>query len=377
VRVVHIITGLDTGGAEMMLLRLLERLSPEFEQQVISLTGAGPVADRLKADGIPVMALGMSSSLPDPFALIRLVRHLRRRKPNVVQTWLYHADLVGGIAARLAGVRALAWNIRNNDLSPDQTKTRTRVVIGWLARLSGWLPARIVCCSKAARKTHEALGYDKNRFAMIPNGFDLQRFKPDLEARASVRAELGIPSDATLVGLMARLDPQKNHAGFLVAAGLTHRVRPEVHFLLAGRGVDEANMQLASQVSAAGVEAVTHMLGERHDVPRLTASLDIAALASWGEAFPNVLGEAMACGVPCVATDAGDSAFIIGDTGRVVPRGDMVSLAHAWLELLDMPAAQRTALGAKACDRVAQNFDMSVIAGRYAALYREIVGECG
>ncbi len=371
-RLVHIITGLDTGGAEGMLLRLAQRLRPEFEQQVISLTNAGPVADQLMTAGIPVLALGMSASRPDPLVLMRLLRLLRGFQPEVVQTWLYHADLVGGTAARLAGVRALAWNIRNNDLSPDKTKPRTRRLVGWLARLSGWLPARIVCCSLAARDSHVALGYAADRFEVIANGFDLARFHPDRQARDSVRAELGIPGTVPLIGLFARYDPQKNHAGLLVAAGLLHQVRPDVHFLLAGRGVDDGNVELVDQARRAGVAPVLHLLGERQDLPRLMASLDLSTLASWGEAFPNVLGEAMACAVPCVSTDAGDAALIIGDTGRVVPRGDMAALAGAWRELLVLPAARRDALGAGARERIARNFDMDVIAARYAAFYREL-----
>ncbi len=373
-RLAHIITGLDTGGAERMLLRLGERLHPDFEQSVISLTGAGPVAEELRAAGVEVVALGMSPSRPNPLDLWRLTQLLQRWKPDVVQTWMYHADLVGGLAARLAGIRAVAWNIRNNDLSPEKTSPRTRALVGWLARLSGWLPARIVCCSEAARRTHVALGYADDRFQVIPNGFDLRRFSPNPEARAGVRAELGLPPEAPLIGLIARFDPQKNHAGFLAAAGSLHRQSPDVHFVLAGRDVVPGNRPLLEWANAAGVSAVIHLLGERQDIPRLTASLDLATLASWGEAFPNVLGEAMACGVPCVATDAGDAALIIGDCGRVVPREDMTALAAAWLELLELPATQREALGNAARERIARHFNLDGIADRYAALYRAMVG---
>lgn len=373
-RLVHVITGLDTGGAERMLLRLAERLHPGLEQHVISLTDAGPVAAELRSAGVEVFALGLSPMCPRLFELCRLVRLLQRLKPNVVQTWMYHADLVGGLAARLAGIRAVAWNIRNNDLSPEKTNPRTRRVVGWLARLSRWLPKRIVCCSEAARETHVALGYADDLFTIIPNGFDLHRFKPDAGARASVRAELGLAPDTPLIGLIARLDPQKNHAGFLVAAGMLHRLRPDVHFLLAGRDVVSDNPQLREWANAADITDVLHLLGECHDIPRLSASLDIAtSSSSWGEAFPNVLGEAMACGVPCVATDAGDAALILGDSGHVVPREDMAALAGAWRELLDLPASERAVLGLAARERIVRHFDLERIADRYAALYRDMM----
>lgn len=371
-RVVHIITGLSTGGAEMMLLRLAEHLQGQMEQHVISLTDAGPVAEKLKAIGVPVTALGMSPKWPNPWVIVRLATQIRRLRPDVVQTWLYHADLLGGMAARLAGARALAWNIRNNDLSVDKTKASTRWVVSLAARFSRWLPARIVCCSQAAMDTHVALGYEADRFVVIPNGFDLSRFKPDPVARASVRTELNMPADAPLVGLIARFDPQKNHAGFFDAAGQLHQVRPDVHFLLAGRGVDSSNLHLMKWARGSGVEAVTHLLGERQDMSRLTAALDIASCSSWGEAFPNVLGEAMACGVPCVSTDAGDAALIVGDTGRIVARGDMDALARAWEALLALSGDELVALGEQARARVAENFKIAIIAGRYAKLYEEL-----
>ncbi len=372
-KIVHVITSLDTGGAEMMLLRLAERLQEHFQQQVICLTNPGVVAKRLLAIGVPVTSLEMSSAWPNPFAIVKLAWLIRRFRPQVVQTWLYHADLLGGIASYLAGVRALAWNIRNNDLSADKTKPNTRRVVALAAKLSHWLPSRIVCCSHNAMQTHIALGYARAPFIVIPNGFDLSRFKPDSSARTSVGAELGIPADAPIIGLIARFDPQKNHAGFFEAAYQLHKQRPEVHFLLVGRGVDSGNPLIISWMHDAGVSKVTHLLGERYDMPRLTAALDIAtSTSSWGEAFPNVLGEAMACGVPCVSTDAGDASWIVGDTGLIVAREDMMALARAWEALLVLPVTERAKLGEQARSRIAEIFEIGNIAAQYAELYEDL-----
>lgn len=372
-RVAHIITGLSTGGAELMLLRLVERLRGDFEQTVVSLTDFGPVGDKLAALGVSVFALGMSPTSLNPWAMLRLVRAIQAFRPDVVQTWLYHADLVGGVAARLAGVRAVVWNIRNNDLSVNRTSLRTRVVVKTCGLLSRYVPSRIVYCSQAAMQTHHALGYTADRSVFMPNGFDLNRFKPDTRAYSDVRQELGLTDDALLIGLIARFDPQKDHALFFEAAGRLHSCRPNVHFLLAGRGIDAANVQLIQWAQAAGVADVTHLLGERADVPRLTAALDIASSSSWGEAFPNVLGEAMACGVPCVATDAGDAALIVGGTGLIVPRGNAAALAQAWDEMLALSHDERQALGAQARARVSEFFELGAISRRYAALYREVI----
>lgn len=372
IRVVHIITGLSTGGAEMMLLRLVEKLQGRFDQHVISLTDAGSVAKKLIAAGVPVTALGMSSTLPNPFLILKLAMQLKRLKPNIVQTWLYHADLIGGVAARLVGVSAIVWNVRNNELSVGKTKALTRKVAHLTACLSRYLPYYIICCSQVAMDTHIALGYQANKFIVIPNGFDLSHFKPDIAAREAVRLALGIAADVPLIGLIARFDPQKNHAGFFTAAGHLHRIRPKINFLLAGRGVDKGNRQLMELIRENNIEDVTHLLGERQDIPTLNAALDIATCVSWSEAFPNVLGEAMACGVPCVSTNAGDAALIIGETGLVVPCGDMPSVVNAWLTLLDMTQVARIALSKRARDRVADNFEMTIIANRYASLYQSM-----
>lgn len=334
-KILHIVTSLSVGGAETVLARLVERLRGESRQQVIALGGGGPIGDRIAALGVPVETMAISKRAPNPLVIAKLAAAVRRFAPDVVQTWMYHADLVGGLAARLAGARAVAWNIRNGDVSPGGTSRRTQAVMRACALLSGRVPSRIVSCSHRAMALHVAYGYERKRFVVIPNGFDLDRFRPDPSARADVRRELGIPVNAPIIGLVARADPQKNHSIFVAAAAELRRRRPDVHFLLVGRGASGDNVALLRRVEEAGIRPATHMLGERHDVPRLTAALDVSTLCSGqGEAFPNVLGEAMACEVPCVATDIGDAALIIGDTGRIVPPNDAEALACAWDELL-------------------------------------------
>lgn len=374
-RVLYIITGLATGGAEMMLLKLLERLDRErYAPVVISLTTMGDIGPRVAALGIPVQALGMTSGLPSPFGFLRLLRQVRQARPDIVHTWLYHADLLGGLAARLAGVAAVGWCIRNSNLDKDNTKLSTRAVVGLCASISRWVPARILSCSEMARQIHVARGYAAEKMIVVPNGFDLTRFKPDEDARRRVRTELGLDGDTPLVGLIGRFDPQKNHVGFFEAAGLLHRSMPHVHFLLAGQGIDAGNAVLMQAITQAGVLANTHLLGLRSDVPALMAALHaLASSSSYGEAFPNVLGEAMACGVPCVVTDVGDSANIVGDTGRVVASGDMAGLAAALEALLALPPSARSALGDRARARVEENFEIDQIVRRYEGFYERML----
>ncbi len=371
-KLVFIITATDVGGAQTMLYRVLARLSPEFKPHVISMFPAGEIGDKLRALGIPVESLDMRPGVPSSVALIRLIRDLRRLKPDLVHTWMYHADLMGGVAARLARVPALAWCIRHSNLAPADNKTQTLAVMRVNAFLSHRVPDRILCCSEAARKIHVAYGYAAEKMVVVPNGFDIAHFKPDPNARLSVREELGLPLETPLVGLIGRWDAQKNHAGFLSAAAVLHLRRPDVHFLLAGQGVDRANQTIQHTLAANGLASVIHLLGLRDDIPRLMGALDVLASSSCGEAFPNVVGEAMASGVPCAVTDVGDAAYIVGDTGRVVSSGDMEGLAHAIDSLLEMSAEASQIIGARARTRVAEHFEIGKIVRQYEAFYQEL-----
>jgi glycosyltransferase involved in cell wall biosynthesis len=375
IRLTSVITGLPAGGAESMLLKLMSRLPKSIERRVISLTTMGDLGEQFQAMGIPVDAMNMRPGVVVAAEVVRLARQLATHRPDIVHTWLYHADALGGIAARLAGVQRVAWNIRTSDLPASGVKWSTRFAVRVCAGLSRWIPDRIACCSEAAMRIHIALGYPAQKLVLLPNGFDTTRFQPDAVARDSVRAELEVPSDAKLVGMVARFDPQKDHASFVQAARLVHARLPDVCFLLVGTGVDWGNDTLTAAIDHAGVRRVVHLMGMRLDIPRLMAALDVAVLSScWGEAFPNVVGEAMACAVPCVVTDVGDSASIVGETGLVVSPRDPEQLAQAIERLLRMPDAERSQLGLKARERVQEHFALDAIALRYEAFYRSLLG---
>ena len=376
IRLVFLTTGLQTGGAEAMLLKLLENIDRKrFEPYVITLISRGEIGSRIEKLGIPVYAMGMNRLGLSLFPLARLFKTLRQIRPDIVQTWMYHADLLGGVVARLAGIKKVVWALRNSNLSPDLTKNSTIQVVKICAAISTWLPIQILSCSKRAGEIHAELGYCRDKIKIIPNGFDLGSFQSNSEARESVRKELGLPYDAFLVGLMARYDSQKNHAGFISAAAQVRRSMPCVHFLLAGTGVDKSNEMLVKLILEHDLKKHHHLLGRRTDMPRLMASLDILASSSYGEAFPNVLGEAMACGVPCVVTDVGDSAEIVGDTGRVVQSGDMEGLARHVQELLCMPEEARARLGQKARARVEANYEIGHVTRLYEEFYEHIANK--
>ena len=373
IRITFVITGLNTGGAEMSLYRLISRLSNKYQPHVISLSDIGDMGKRILDLGVPVEALGMRPGIPNPLAIFQLAQYLKRLKSDLVHTWMYHADLIGGLAARIARVPAITWGIRHSNLSPDQHKRATLAVVKVCSGLSRHIPDRILCCSDVARDVHVKVGYPADKLVVIPNGIDLTQYSPDASARESLRSELGLSADTQLVGIIARFDSQKNHEGFIRAAGLLHAQRPDIHFLLVGRDLDKNNADLERWMKDAGVTGVCHLLGQRDDVPRLMGALDISTSSSWGEAFPNVVAEAMACGVPCVVTDVGDSAYIVGNTGRVVPPGDNILLADAWESLLALPYDERTRLGGKARERVAMNFELGEVVKRYESFYEELI----
>jgi glycosyltransferase involved in cell wall biosynthesis len=377
IKVMHVITTLGPGGAENMLCGIASAMdNTKFQNEVVSLTGDLDLADRMQALGVRVRTLQMKAALPNPLLVVRLARWMRQSKPDVVQTWMYHANLAGTLAARLAGGLPVVWGIHHSTLDPRVDKRRTVLVNRVCAYLSRGYPSRIVCCSQASLRVHKELAYAADKLEFIPNGFDLQRVKPDPAARLSVREELGLPAEALLIGMVARFHPQKDHRNFVKAAALLCRQIPGVQFLLCGLDVNQQNSKLAEWIDEAGIGDSCHLLGVRRDMARLFAAMDIATTASLsGEAFPIVIGEAMACEIPCVVTDVGDSALIVGETGKVVAPSDPAGLAEAWRELIAAGSVVRQRLGIAARRRVEENFALRATVNRYQAVYEGLVSQ--
>jgi glycosyltransferase involved in cell wall biosynthesis len=292
-------------------------------------------------------------------------------RPDVVQGWMYH----GNLAALAAPSRTpVVWNIRQSIGQLRREKAATAAVILAGAMLSR-RPRAIVYNSAVSAREHESLGYRDDRTRLIPNGFDLERFRPESAARARLRASLGIPADALVVGLLGRFHPMKDHANFLAALGRVLPGTPSLHAVLAGRGLVPGNAALMGLLPPGAERARVHLLGEVADVPGLAAGLDVLCLSSGdGEGFPNVVGEAMACEVPCVVTDSGDAAAVVGDTGLVVPRADTAALAAALADMLGRSPEARAELGRAARRRVSERFSIASIAAQYEALYGEVRG---
>ena len=374
--VTHVITTLSTGGAEMMLYRLLCAMDRSgFRNSVIALGGDGVIADKIRSAGIPVRVLDLRP-VQVVSGIARLTRELRRETPDVIQTWMYHADLLGGLASlRLRGV-PLAWNIRCGGLDPSIDKRSTIWISRACATLSGLLPDRIVSCSQAGGDVHATLGYSRKKLHVIPNGFDVDAYRPDRASRIAVRKELGLDEETLLIGSVGRYDRAKDHATLCDAAAQVCRLYPQIHFAMCGENVTGGNSALTSRLRAAGIENRCQLLGRREDIPRVLAALDVFVSSSAVEGFPNAIGEAMACGVPCVVTDAGDSRRLVSDTGLVVPVRDPEALAAGLRHIVELGAEGRAALGAKARRRIREFFGIEAVARQYEELYREMAAAC-
>jgi len=374
VRVLHVISSLDVGGAEHALESLLSNIDrSRFHNRVVCMIAPGDVGERISAMGLQVDSLHMRRGRPTPSAVWRLARLVQRERPDLVQSWLYHADLLALLASVLARHRRLIWNVRSSDMDMRRYRRLSGLTVAACARFSSF-PAAVVVNSQAGRAYHEAIGYRPRRWVLIPNGVDVELFCPDPEARAHVQKELGLGADTLLIGLVARFDPMKDHTTFLAAARLTTKAEARVHFLLAGQGVTPDNPALAAELTDAFASRV-HLLGQRDDIPRLMAALDVLACSSsFGEGFPNAVAEAMACGVPCVVTDVGDAATIVGETGIVVPRQDPEALAAGLRTLVAMDAGERRRLGSLARARIEREFCAERMARAYEELYSSLAG---
>ena len=378
IKVLHIITGLSTGGAEMMLYKLVSKMDRScFDVYVASLTDIGPVGEKIKKLNIPVVVVGMKRGWKGFFSFsgfFKLLKIVKNYKPDIIQTWMYHSDLIGGLVGKLFRIPVI-WNIRHSNLDPKYNKKTTIWIAKICAKFSKILPKKIICCSYASKDIHSKLGYDENKMVVIPNGFDLDAFFPDKQAREKVRKELGINDKIIVIGFVARFDPQKDHKNFFEAAKIVHKIYPKVHFFLCGDGISWKNEKLREWIEKSGVEKVTHLLGRRDDMKNVYNSIDIFCSSSYGEGFPNVIGEAMACGIPCVVTNVGDSAIIVGDTGFVVPPKNPESLDEAIIKMIKIGKEKRKELGRKARKRIEENYSIEKIVINYEQLYKKVCVE--
>ena len=367
-RVLHVINGLGDGGAERSLFKLLTG-DREHSHSVISLMGAGKYGSLLEESGVPVHYLGASRQGVSLSQFLTLFRIIRLSAPDVVQTWLYHSDFLGSLAARLAGVPRVIWNVRNGTLSSRYSNPRTY----WLARalglLSRWLPEKIVSCSQAGIDAHIRFGYSSKKFVLIPNGIDVEAFQLDRSEFTGFWSPKREGAEVVIFGMVARFDPQKNHRGFLEALARLPPSEKQWHAVLAGTGCGLDNEELISWIKRLKLTDRVTLLGQVTDVAGLMSILSVLVVPSaYGEGSPNVVLEAMASEVPCVVGQVGDSPTMVGTTGWIFS-GDE-GLLECLTDALGTTTRELSDRGAAAKARVMASYSLHKTTGLYAELYR-------
>jgi glycosyltransferase involved in cell wall biosynthesis len=365
-KILHIIVGLNSGGAELMLSRLVVG-SPSVEHIIVSLTSVGPIGGDLKKRGIHVYCLNLNK-FNSLYKIFYLVKFIKNTNPNVVQTWMYHSDFIGGLAAKIAGVKKIFWNIRNTEI-PQKAFSRTGFIIRICALLSGCIPNKIICCAFSALDKHSALGYSRSKMVVIPNGYQ-KTYGEKFDKRHEVRTKLGLSSDVLVIGIVGRYDFLKGYDILITAASLFSKsYQDEFIFLCAGRHIDQNNPELMELLNGSSLKNNFLLMGESSNVEEIYSAMDFYCLPSRSEGFPNVVAEAMLCRLPCVVTDVGDAARIIGKSGIVVESKNAESLATGLLGMAEFSVEKRKELGGLARSRIVENYEIGKIINQYLAVY--------
>ena len=368
-RVTHLITSLAIGGAENAVLRLAGNLHKRgSDNQIVSLLPFPPYSREFT---VPVFSLDVRQAWDLPQAMCRLSRLMDAHQSTVLCTWLYHADLFGGLM-RLDRRRklCLTWNLRTSETGTQLLGT-SRFIRPVCAMLSSRLPDIIVGNSEAVVKTHVRMGYDKSKTHCVPNGYDLTRFCHDSQKRQAMRASLGFGADEKVVGMVGRWHPAKDHRTFLAAVADARKEHPRIRVFLAGAGVTSENEELQRLIAEFKLAPHILQLGLRNDVEGLFNAADVIGLFSNAdEGFPNVLAEAMACERCCIASDTGGTAEVLGDCGKLVPRNNATAAGKALCEILSLNEGQRDDLGRRSRRRVVERFSLDTMTDRYLALWQ-------
>jgi len=372
-KILHIITGLGRGGAETLLYQFCIH-DKEYEHIVISLSGTQDYSLKLRRLNISVHSLNFSNSKISIKGLYKLYKLIRQIKPDIIQTWMIHADMVGGIVGRLAGIKNIFWGVHHSNLTGRKSKNTTRLIIKVNSILSYFIPKKIIYCANSSKKIQESIGFKKSIGVVISNGYNTNIFKNNDTFRKSFRNEHNISDDTFIIGHVGRYSPLKDQTTLIEAFHILEQKGYKFKLVLVGTNLDRNNIDLVSFLNKKELSDKVLLLGRRDDIPKIMNGIDLFVLSSITEAFPNVLNEAMACGTPCVSTNVGDSSLIIDSTGWVTQKKNQKVLANSITEAYEEKKLKNTLwLKRKlACrDRIVKNFSLEEMIKRYKDIWRE------
>jgi len=369
--IIHIIIGLNTGGAEKMLLRLVKAHSnSNITHQIISLTDIGDVGEEMKDLGFDVKSLGLTGYKNILKVSFMLFTILRESRPDIVQTWMYHADLIGGVVAKISGVENIIWGIRSSDIT--QGGSRLTIFLRWVcSKLSYFIPKLIICAGDNSRITHESLGYKSSIMRSIPNGFDVKIFLNQNDSYHINRKLLNYAHEDIVIGWVGRFNHIKGPDIFIKTANMLSEKFNNLKFLIIGNEMTKGNSKISDLIENEHSNKF-NFLGQRQDMPELFSAMDIFCLSSRSEGFPNALGEAMLMKKACVATDAGDSRLLLDETGIIVKKNSIDSLFYGLNQMICLNEKKRLELGQKAHNRIVENYNLEKCINRFNEIYKEV-----
>jgi glycosyltransferase involved in cell wall biosynthesis len=375
IKIVHIINDLSPGGAEKMLLNLVAHTDrSRFDISVFSLQNKGEVAIDIEKLGIPVFGFYMFNKYDFIFKFLKLILILIRIKPDIVHAWMYHSNLIGGIAAKFVTSSKIIWSIHSTTLEPGPEKKGTEIAIKLSTFLSKVIPDKIILCSKASYNFHEIIGFEKNKMMVIPNGIDLRRFKYSSKAKLNLISKLKLGHETKFIGMVGRYHSMKRHDIFFHAAQIIINKYPLIQFILCGPGIDNSNQKLVKLINSFELSPNIHLLGYRSDMSNIYSLLDILTItSSYGESFPLTICEAMACNVPVVSTDVGDASYIINSKDMIIPINEPMLIAEKWEKIISLDIKSRNEIGVKNRSRIKNLFDIKNIERSYKYHYKQLL----
>ena len=370
-KILHIISGLKRGGAETQLFRIC-KFDQDNDHIVVSLSNKEGYGDILEKINVSVYTLNFSRGRISISGLIKLYRIIKQIKPDVVQTWMNHADFIGGIIARIAGIKNIFWGVHQTILIKGKSKASTIMIVKLNAILSNLIPNKIIYCAEKSREVHELIGFKKSKGVVIQNGYDINIFHQNDSLGKDFRDKLKIPQDAFIIGHVASYDPLKDQDTLIKSLGKLLQRKIKFTAILVGANLDHLNDDLVSSLKKNGLSDNVHLLGIRDDIQSVMNAIDLFLLTSISEAFPNVLNEAMLCGTPCLTTDVGDAALIVDKTGWIVESRDSTSIANACINALNEKEqdSENWKKRKEACrERIMENFSFEKMINKYKDIW--------